>query len=103
MVPQFGPDQKVQAIHIVATRYSLAQLADAFARQIGSVIVNNTSLDGEYDFTLDLAPDETKPSPVDPALLIGALREQLGFTVKSQKALADFLVIEIHSAHPRLR
>ena len=92
--PQMGPDQKIATYRIIATRYSLAQLADAFARQLGSVIVNDTGLDGEFDFTLDLTPDDSRPSPMDPTLLIGAIREQLGLTLKFQKAAVDFLVID---------
>ncbi len=54
-----------------------AQLTDAFARQLGSVIVNNTRLDGEFDFTLDLTPDDSRPNPMDPTLLLTAMQEQL--------------------------
>ena len=89
-----GPDQKIATYHIIATRYSLAQLSDTFARQLGSVIVNNTGLDGEFDFTFDLTPDESRPNPMDPTLLIAAMREQLGLTLKSQKTAVDILVID---------
>jgi uncharacterized protein (TIGR03435 family) len=58
------------------------------------VIVDRTGLDGEFDFTLDLAPDEDRPNPLDPAILLGAMRDQLGLTVKSQKGPVDFLVID---------
>lgn len=94
LAPQAGPDQKTATYHIVATRYSLAQLADAFARQLGSVIVNNTGLDGEYDFAFDITPDESRPNPMDAGLLLQALREQLGLSLKYQKAPVDFLVID---------
>jgi uncharacterized protein (TIGR03435 family) len=59
-----------------------------------TVIVNQTGLNGEYDFTLDLTPDESQTSPVDPTILITAMREQLGLTLKSQKVPVDFLVID---------
>jgi uncharacterized protein (TIGR03435 family) len=58
------------------------------------VIVNQTGLDGDYDFTLDLTPDESRPSPLDPSILMTSMREQLGLTVKSQDAPVDFLVID---------
>ena len=61
---------------------------------MGSIILNQTGLDGEYDFTLDLTPDETRPNPVDPTLLITAMREQLGLTLKSQKTQVDILVVD---------
>jgi uncharacterized protein (TIGR03435 family) len=56
--------------------------------------VNNTGLDGEFDFTLDLTPDDSRPNPMDPTFLIGAMREQLGLTLKFEKTGVDFLVID---------
>ena len=35
-----------------------------------------------------------EPSPVDPTLLITAMREQLGLSLKSQKVPVDVLVID---------
>jgi len=94
VVPQTGPDQKTVTFRVIATRFSLAQLSDTFARQLGHVIVNETGLDGDFDFTLDLTPDETQHNPLDPSLLMAAMREQLGLTMKSQSMPVDFLVLE---------
>jgi uncharacterized protein (TIGR03435 family) len=94
IVPQMGADQKVVSYHIVATRYSLTQLTDTFARQLGSPIVNKTGLTDDFDFTLDLTPDENRPNPLDPSLVISAMREQLGLTLKYQKEPVDFLVLD---------
>jgi uncharacterized protein (TIGR03435 family) len=91
---QTGADQKVNSYHVVATRFSLTQLTDTFSRQLGQVIVNETGLNGDYDFTLDLTPDESRPNPLDATILLSAMREQLGLTVKSQKSAVDFLVID---------
>jgi uncharacterized protein (TIGR03435 family) len=93
IAPQAGTDQK-NAYHVVATRFSLTQLTDTFARQLGTVIVNQTGMNGDYDFTLDLTPDESRPNPLDPTILLSAMREQLGLNVKSQKSPVDFLVID---------
>ena len=92
--PQMGPDHKIATYHIFATRYTLAQLTDTFARQLGSVIVNNTGLDGEFDFSLELTPDDSRPNPMDPGFLMSAVRDQLGLALKSQKTAVDFLVID---------
>lgn len=89
-----GSDPKYPTYHIIATRLTLQQLADLFARQMGSIVLNQTGLEGEFDFTLDLTPDETRPNPADPTLLITAMRQDLGLTLKSQKTPADFLVID---------
>lgn len=94
IIPQTGEDQKIVSYHIVATRFSFAQLNQTFARLLDRIIVNQTGLDGDFDFTLDLTPDENRPNPLDPSLLVAAMREQLGLTVKSQKGPADFLVID---------
>jgi uncharacterized protein (TIGR03435 family) len=94
IAPQMGPDQKVASFHITATRFSLTQLTDTFARQLGRVIVNKTGLDGDFDFTMDLTPDDSQPNPLDPSLLINAMRGQLGLNLQSQKAPVDFLVID---------
>jgi uncharacterized protein (TIGR03435 family) len=94
IVPQMGPDQKVQSYRVAGTRYALAQLFDVFARQLDTVIVDKTGLDGEYDFTLELSPDETRPNPLDAGILLSAMREQLGLTLQSQKTPVDFVVID---------
>jgi len=94
VAPQTGPDQKTVTLRVIATRFSLAQLSDTFARLLGHVIVNETGLDGDFDFTLDLTPDESQHNPLDPSLLMAAMREQLGLTLKSQNAPVDFFVIE---------
>lgn len=94
IMPRQDGDQKVAAYHVVATRFSLSQLTDIFARQLGRVFVNKTGLDGDFDFTLDLTPDEHQPNPLDPSLLISAMRDQLGLMLKSQDAVIDYMVID---------
>jgi uncharacterized protein (TIGR03435 family) len=94
IVPQMDADQKTTSYHVVATRFSLSQLTDTFARQLGRVFVNETGLDGDFDFTLDLTPDDHQPNPLDPSLLISAIRQQLRLSLKSQEALVDFIVID---------
>jgi uncharacterized protein (TIGR03435 family) len=94
VAPKDGEDHKTSSYHVVATRFSLAQLNEVFARQLGRVIVDQTGLTGEFDFTIDLTPDESRPNPLDPSLILGAMREQLGLTVKSQKAPVEVLVVD---------
>jgi uncharacterized protein (TIGR03435 family) len=94
IVPQMDADQKVSFFHVIATRFSLSQLTDTFSRQMGRVFVNETGLDGEFDFTLDLTPDENTHNPLDPSVLITAMRDQLGLSLKSQDSLVDYFVID---------
>jgi len=89
-----GPDQKVVTYHVIATRYTLAQLTDVFARRVDRVIVDKTGIDGEFDFTLDLSPDEGSASLTDASMLLAAMKEQLGFNIRSEKAVVDYYEID---------
>lgn len=91
--PQTRAGQQV-VYRVICMRFSLAELSDLFGRQLGRVMVDRTGLNGDYDFTLELAPDESHASPIDPSLLLDALREQVGLSVKSEKTAVNFLVIE---------
>jgi uncharacterized protein (TIGR03435 family) len=94
IMPQMDPDRKTTSFHVVATRFTLEQLNETFARQLDRVIVDQTGMKGEYDFTLDMTPDENTPNPLDPTIVINAMRDQLGLTVKSQKGPVNYYVID---------
>ena len=94
IVPQSDSEKKVVSYRVVATRFSFAQLNQTFARQLERVIVNETGLDGDYDFTLDFTPDENRPNPLDPSLIISAMHDQLGLNLKTEKGPVDYLVID---------
>jgi uncharacterized protein (TIGR03435 family) len=91
--PQTGPDQKVVSYHVIATRFSLAQLTGTFASHLGRVMVDKTGLEGYFDFALDLTPDDSQPNPLDASLFLRAMREQLGLAIKTAREPIDFLVI----------
>jgi uncharacterized protein (TIGR03435 family) len=94
VTPSMDADGKPASFHVVATKFSLAQLTDTFARQLDRPIVNKTGMDGEYDFTLDLTPDEGAPNPLDPSHVMDAIRRQLGLQLKTEDIPVDFLVID---------
>lgn len=94
IIPQTDSDRKVVSYRVVATRFSFAQLNLTFARQLERVIVNGTGLDGDFDFTLDFTPDENRPNPLDPSLIISAMRDQLGLNIKAQKVPVEYLVVD---------
>lgn len=89
-----GPDQKIVTYHVIATRYTLAQLTDVFARRVDRVIVDKTGMGGEFDFTVDLSPDEGSASLTDASMLLAAMKEQLGFNIQSEKAVVDYYEID---------
>jgi uncharacterized protein (TIGR03435 family) len=69
-------------------------------------VVDQTGIDGRYDFTLQWTPDETQfggrggqaPPPADPSTvppgLFTAIQEQLGLKLDATKMSADVFVIE---------
>jgi uncharacterized protein (TIGR03435 family) len=89
-----GPDQKTAGYHVIGTRYSVPDVAALFARALGHLVVDQTGIEGEFDFTVDIVPDDSRPSPMDQTLLLTALREQLGLTVKSQTQPVHIFVID---------
>jgi uncharacterized protein (TIGR03435 family) len=94
IIPQTDSAQKVVSYRAVATRFSFAQLNQTFARQLERVIINETGLDGDFDFTLDFTPDENRPNPLDPSLIVTAMHDQLGLNLKAQKGPVEYLVID---------
>jgi uncharacterized protein (TIGR03435 family) len=91
MVFERGP---MNSYIVKATRYSLAQLNSVLARALERVIVDKTGMVGEWDFTLTLTPDETRPNPMDAGLMLTALREDLGLAVDAKNAAVEVLVID---------
>jgi uncharacterized protein (TIGR03435 family) len=89
-----GPSGNVPSYRVVATRFTLAQLADVFARRMDRVIVNRTGMDGEYDFTLDLTPDENGGSVMAQSMFLEALQRQIGLEVRSEKTAVEYYVID---------
>jgi len=94
MEPQMGADKKPLGWHVVATKFSFEQLNQAFARQLGRVIVNRTGLEGDFDFAMDLTPDENSPNPMDPSMFVRAMRDQLGLALKTEKGPVEFFVVD---------
>ena len=94
IIPVTNDDKKVISYRVVATRFSFAQLNQTFARQLERVIVNQTGLEGDFNFAIELTPDENTPNPLDPSLVISAMKDQLGLVLKTEKAPVDFLVID---------
>jgi uncharacterized protein (TIGR03435 family) len=62
-------------------------------------LVDQTGLDGRYDFTIHYAEDETNAAPNAPPGIFTAVQEQLGLKFETAKALVDVLVID-HAERP---
>ena len=71
---------------------SMAQLAYKLSRSLGRPVVNNTGLEGNYDFKLERTPDPVPSTPdaqpVEPSVgpsLYSALQQRSGSASKRQK------------------
>ena len=79
---------------VKAARYSLGQLNSTMARQLDRVIVDQTGLSGEFDFTLTIVPDETQPNPIDATMILRAMKEDLGLVIDARNAQVEVMVID---------
>jgi uncharacterized protein (TIGR03435 family) len=84
---------------LVAGGITMAQLARNLTPLVGRVAVDRTGLAGYYEFTLEYAavagnaagvPDANDPRPS----IFGALQQQLGLRLESQRIPVDVLVID---------
>jgi uncharacterized protein (TIGR03435 family) len=85
------------ALHMTASKESMAQLASQFSHRNGleRFVVDKTGLTGEFDYKLDWdmgfgtsGSDSSVPSIFD------ALQQQLGLRLESQKAPVEVLTID---------
>ena len=83
------------AMHLQAGRVTMARLAMQLAFGAGRPVVDRTGLTGEYQFTLDYAPDNS-PAAIDgsAATLFTALQEQLGLRLEPSRTTQEMLIIE---------
>jgi uncharacterized protein (TIGR03435 family) len=61
-------------------------------KSLGRIVQDNTSLKGDYDFTLTWDPEGSSGSTVPS--LFAALQEQMGLRLESGKAIMDVLVVD---------
>jgi uncharacterized protein (TIGR03435 family) len=98
-----GPESKAVAVGVTITQL-VAILARA-PELAGRVVLDETGIKGEYDFTLDwtrddLSVNEDSSSPSAPAKgasspsLFTALQQQLGLKLESKKGPVDTIVID---------
>ena len=79
---------------VVGQGVPLSNLVELLSEKLGGrIVLDKTGLAGDYDFTLQLAPEE------DEAAISKALEEQLGLKLEPQKAPTEVLVID-HAEKP---
>ena len=94
--------------HIESTGTSMPMLASSLSKQLGRTVIDKTGLTGNYNYTVNWAPDDAMPGMSKPdgaasgddmpngtgASLFTAVQEQLGLKLEATKAQADVIVID---------
>jgi len=80
---------------------TMPQLAYKLSRLLGRPVIDNTALEGNYDFKLEWTPDSGPPAPDGQPLatsagpsLFSAIQQQLGLRLEATKGPVDILVID---------
>jgi uncharacterized protein (TIGR03435 family) len=87
--------------HLTAQSISMSNLEVMLTQITGRTVLDKTGLKGNYDVTLNWAPDDGQPTLLNgvpqeetrPSIFT-ALQEQLGLKLESQKAPVEVLVID---------
>ena len=77
---------------LTATKVSMDGFAYRLGRDLDRKVVDNTGLRGEYDVTLEWAPDP-KPDSTAPSIFT-ALQEQLGLKLESTRGPVGVVVVD---------
>ena len=103
-----GPNRGINAGKgtMLGEATSMANLAYKLSRLLDRPVVNNTGLEGNYDFKLEWTPDVEPAAPnsgivetpIGPSLF-SALQQQLGLRLEATKGPVDILVID-HADRP---
>jgi uncharacterized protein (TIGR03435 family) len=92
----------VAARRITASAQPIGRLATAIADDVGRPVIDETGLDGQYDFKLEWDPADAVAKSDPDAANIGvmgvsvatALKEQLGLRLVSKKGPVQVYVVE---------
>lgn len=97
-----------------AKSVTMAQLASALSSNLGSIVVDRTGLEGQFNASLQWTPDPSarpligkngEPAPPPPSdatpgpSIFSALQEKLGLKLESHKVPVEVVVVE-HAEHP---
>jgi len=101
------PDLFTNGRHVTCQATSMEFFAKNFLTgQVGGPVIDQTGIEGNFDFSMDWAPDDNSPkrpgdageerSAPDPSgpSLFSALREQLGLKLEGSKGPVEVLIID---------
>jgi uncharacterized protein (TIGR03435 family) len=102
-----GPQMSMGRGQLTAKKVSMELFAKQLGNQLGRSVVDNTSLNGDFDFKLEWTPDSGQPmgpkeggvdgpAPADASgpTIFTAVQEQLGLKLEAQKGPVEILVID---------
>ena len=99
LVSHTGPGEYAMKLqpegnHLIlrSTKGNVGRLVEILSGQTSSLVINDTGLSGEYDFTLEWAPDQNADA-TGPSLFT-ALQEQLGLRLESTRKPMPVVVID---------
>jgi uncharacterized protein (TIGR03435 family) len=96
---------KPNHVRLTGTRNTTMPLIATYLSSIGELdrpVIDQTGLEGRFDFSLEFTPDSSLPAPGDPDAEPGpsvttfraALQEQLGLKLEATKAVRSVLVVD---------
>jgi bla regulator protein BlaR1 len=89
------PGLKMFPYELAGTSVNIRLLAEELSRRLSRNVIDQTGLNGEYDFDLRWAPDVADGDSVpDGPSIFTAVQEQLGLKLESGKAPVDAIVID---------
>ena len=97
------PGLKTQALHLIAKEQAISDFTKVLTGSLHVPVVDNTGLNGKYDFTLDFSHDSPALDSADdsaPPTLSTALEEQLGLRLNSRKVSQETIVVDAVNKTP---
>jgi bla regulator protein BlaR1 len=104
-----APQSRMATGQITDKKASMDTLASQIGQQLGRFVVNQTGLNGDYDFHVEWTPDPGQnlggdsdtppPAGADGPSIFTALQQQLGLKLESAKGPVEVLVID-HAEKP---
>jgi uncharacterized protein (TIGR03435 family) len=80
---------------VTGTRIPLASLARLLSNQVGRTVLDQTGLQGNYNFKFSFAPDLAQAAAEnDGPSIFTALQDQLGLRLEAQKGPVEVVVID---------
>jgi uncharacterized protein (TIGR03435 family) len=94
--PSTSSNGKNHVRTLTAKTTPMTQLADVLTRNLGEMVIDQTGIEGVYNFELRWAEDQQKQdaTPTDAPSLFTALQDTLGLRLKPEKVPTEIIVVD---------